>query len=187
MGSVIINIHTLNNPDHEDNVGALPPHFNNSLYSGRWYEVGKYQTLGGSIFQQDTVCTIATYDPYDLVSGGGDIGYSSRKHSPSGDWVNATGTLTQLESPGHFSQQLSFGGFEGPDVDYNVIWLDQDSAIEYDCSEHILGLLDYCVHFMSRTPTMEPAKLEELKQFFLDMGLNTHNLDYQAGDQNNCW
>ena len=124
------------------------PHFNNSLYSGRWYEVcarvekyrskineclcqvGKYQTLGGSIFQQDTVCTIATYDPFDLVSGGGDIGYSSRKHSPSGDWVNATGTLTQLESPGHFSQQLSFGGFEGPDVDYNVIWLDQDSAIE---------------------------------------------------------
>ena len=150
------------------------PHYNNSLYSGRWYEVGKYQTLGGSIFQLDTVCTIATYDPYDLSSGGGDIGtkyfletwiqnifsgYSSRKHSPTGDWVNATGTLTELELPGHFSQQLSFGGFEGPAVDYNVIWVDEDSAIEYDCSEHILGLLDYCVHFMSRTPTMEPAKV----------------------------
>ena len=131
-------------------------------------------------------------------------GYSSRKHSPTGDWVNATGTLTELELPGHFSQQLNFGGFEGPAVDYNVIWVDEDSAIEYDCSEHILGLLDYCVHFMSRTPTMDPAKvntkepslrtslpfslqLEQLKQFVLDMELNTHNLDYQSGDQNNCW
>ena len=50
------------------------PNFNNSLYAGRWYEVGKYQTFGGSIFQQGTVCTIATYDPYDMTTGGGDIG-----------------------------------------------------------------------------------------------------------------
>ena len=73
--------------------------------------------------------------------------------------MNATGTQTQLESPGHFSQQLNFGGFEGPAVDYNVIWLDEDSAIEYDCSEHSFGLLDYCVHFMSRTPVMDPMKV----------------------------
>ena len=38
------------------------------------YEVGKYQTLGGSIFQQGTVCTTATYDPYHMEEGGGDIG-----------------------------------------------------------------------------------------------------------------
>ena len=38
------------------------------------YEVGKYQTLGGSLFQQGTVCTIATYDPYSMEDGGGDIG-----------------------------------------------------------------------------------------------------------------
>ena len=30
--------------------------------------------MGGSIFQQGTVCTIATYDPYELEEGGGDIG-----------------------------------------------------------------------------------------------------------------
>ena len=85
-------------------------------------QVGKYQTLGGSIFQIGTVCTIATFDPYDMEMGGGDIGrylrltehvclcahiilgYSSRKRSPDGDWNNATGTLTQLDHPGHFSQ-----------------------------------------------------------------------------------
>ena len=52
------------------------PAYSNSLYSGRWYEVGKYQTLGGAIFQVDTVCTIATYQPYDMTEGGGDIGNS---------------------------------------------------------------------------------------------------------------
>ena len=57
-------------------------------------------------------------------------GYSSRQDEPTGSWVNATGTLTQLEQPGHFSQQLSFGGFDGPAVDYNVIWIDEDTAIE---------------------------------------------------------
>ena len=50
------------------------PNYNNELYSGRWYEVGKYQTFGGAIFQRGTVCTIATYAPYNLESGGGDIG-----------------------------------------------------------------------------------------------------------------
>eukprot|EP00091_Calanus_sinicus_P019066 TRINITY_DN4617_c0_g1_i4.p1 TRINITY_DN4617_c0_g1~~TRINITY_DN4617_c0_g1_i4.p1 ORF type:complete len:126 (-),score=23.01 TRINITY_DN4617_c0_g1_i4:336-713(-) len=82
------------------------PNYSNSLYSGRWYEVGKYQTLGGSLFQQGTVCTIATYDPYDLEEGGGDIGYSSRQKTPSGDFVNATGTLTVVDEPGHFLQEL---------------------------------------------------------------------------------
>ena len=57
-------------------------------------------------------------------------GYSSRKRSPDGDWNNATGTLTQLDHPGHFSQELVFGDFEGPAVDYNVVWLDEETAIE---------------------------------------------------------
>ena len=80
-----------------------------------------------------------------------------------------------MELPGHFSQTLNFGGFEGPAVDYNVVWLDEDTAIEsvfyldfciviisnrrYDCNEHIFGVIDYCVHFMSRTPTIQPAKV----------------------------
>merc|ERR1719206_252591 len=91
--------------------------YSNNLYSGRWYEVGKYQTLGGSLFQQGTVCTIATYDPYSMEEGGGDIGYSSRKHDPSGDFVNATGTLTVVDEPGHFLQELYFFGFAGPSMD----------------------------------------------------------------------
>ena len=64
--------------------------------------------------------------------------------------VNATGVLTELDAPGHFSQAgtifnnknlstglknlfpqtLEFFGFEGPPTDYNVIYIDEDSAIE---------------------------------------------------------
>ena len=136
--------------------------------------MGKYQTAGGAIFQQNTMCTIATYEPHS-ENGEGDIGevttnksktsdvtvrdinlqlqshkqkvvsikvknheakifctpldmnykntrenltrtfllgYSSRKHTPTGSWVNATGTLTPLETPGHFSQRLEYLGIQ---------------------------------------------------------------------------
>ena len=57
-------------------------------------------------------------------------GYSSRKHDQGGEYVNATGTLTEVDEPGHFVQELFFFGFAGPSVDYNVVWLDEDTAIE---------------------------------------------------------
>lgn len=50
------------------------------------------QTPGGASFQEGTVCTIATYNPDDAEVGGGAIGYSSRKETTTGDYVNATGT-----------------------------------------------------------------------------------------------
>merc|ERR1719209_1042645 len=96
--------------------------FSNQLYAGRWFEVGKYQTLGGSIFQIGTVCTEANFIPYGEV-GDGDIGYSSRRDTPDGEYVNATGTLRELDAPGHFEQTLEFFGFEGPPTDYNVIYI----------------------------------------------------------------
>ena len=49
------------------------------------------QTAGGASFQEGTVCTIATYAPENAENGGGAIGYSSRKETPSGNFVNATG------------------------------------------------------------------------------------------------
>ena len=76
----------------------------------------------------------------------------------------ATGTLDELEAPGHFSQVLYFDGLAGPPVDYNVIYLDETSAIEYDCNEHDITT-DYCIHIMSRTPTMTNDKLQELLDF----------------------
>merc|ERR1719433_1165122 len=60
------------------------PGYTNTLYAGRWYEVGKYQTLGGAIFQQDTVCTIATYQPYLMTQGGGEVPDSGWSNLPAG-------------------------------------------------------------------------------------------------------
>merc|ERR1711990_959872 len=160
--------------------------FSNQLYAGRWFEVGKYQTIGGAIFQMGTVCTEANFSPYGEV-GDGDIGYSSRRDSPDGEMVNATGVLRELEAPGHFEQTLEFFGFEGPPTDYNVIYIDEDSAIEYDCTQQVFGIVDYCVHFMSRTPTMQLEKLAMLQEMVLEMGLNTHNLEYNEGNQEGCW
>ena len=42
-------------------------------------------------------------------------------------------------------------------------WSDDDDVTcflsRYDCTEHLLGNIDYCVHFMSRNPTIDPAKV----------------------------
>merc|ERR1719285_294547 len=147
-----------------------PPseNFSNKLYAGQWFEVGKYQTIGGAIFQIGTVCTEANF-------------------SPDGEMVNATGVLRELDAPGHFEQTLEFFGFEGPPTDYNVIYIDEDSAIEYDCTQQVFGIVDYCVHFMSRTPTMSAEKLAKLQGIVLDLGLNPHNLEYNEGSQAGCW
>jgi hypothetical protein len=48
---------------------------------------------------------------------------------------------------------------------FQVIWLDEDSALEYDCNEGLVGPTDYCVHFMSRTSAIAPDKLQEMMDF----------------------
>ena len=46
------------------------------------------------------------------------------------------GTLKALDKSqnGHFEQTLVILGIKTPAVDYNVVYLDDDAAIEYDCS-----------------------------------------------------
>ena len=85
-----------------------------------------------------------------------------------------TGTLEEFEQPGHFKQVLFYGpsADPGPQVDYNVIWLDDESAIEYDCSQEIDGT-DYCIHIMSRTPTLPEEKVQEMLDFAGDFLTHT--------------
>lgn len=68
----------------------------------------------------------------------------------------STGTLTAGEVPGNFEQRFNDAL---PPADYNVIWLDDEAAMEYDCARNV-GIEDYCVHFMSRTGEIDPVKLE---------------------------
>merc|ERR1712116_51352 len=69
---------------------------------------------------------------------------------------------------------------------YNVIWLDQDTAIEYDCGK-TLFIENYCIHFMSKTPSIAPEKLELMKQHADKLGLNTKGLKYVQVQQDGCW
>ena len=61
-----------------------------------FFSIYQIQTPGGAWFQEGTVCTIATYEAENLENGGGAIGYSSRRDSPDGSFVNATGILDYL-------------------------------------------------------------------------------------------
>lgn len=62
------------------------------------------------------------------------------------------------EEPGNFEQRF-FGAESGGD--YNVIWLDEDTAMVYDCVGYD-GFEEYCIHFMSRTPSIEPTKFQTM-------------------------
>ena len=49
---------------------------------------------------------------------------------------------------------------------FDKIWLDEDYAMEYDCRSVVVTQVDeYCVHFMSRTKTIDDEKLQEMIQF----------------------
>jgi len=96
--------------------------------------------------------------------------------------------LEETDVPGHFDQTLVFYGEEGKPVDYNVIWLDEDSAIEYDCTDYNSHVHEYCIHIMSRTPTMSEEKLAQLQEFALSLDLNPMNIEWKDTDQSSeCW
>ena len=75
--------------------------------------------------------------------------------------VLGTLTATSPTKPGNFEQRLT--SLPNP-ADYNVILLDDDTAIEYDCFTNLF-VEEYCVHFMSRTPTIQPDKLETMIKY----------------------
>ena len=62
------------------------------------------------------------------------------------------------ETPGNFAQR--FPPFLKW-ADYNVIWLDEEVAMEYDCRSDSVSE-EYCVHIMSRSTSIEPAKLQQM-------------------------
>lgn len=74
----------------------------------------------------------------------------------------SVGILIAGEVPGNFNQRFP-PLLRG--VDYNIIWIDQDTAMEYDCRAVSGGGEEYCVHFMSRTITIEPAKLQSMVDY----------------------
>lgn len=166
---------------------APPPAANFTVqgYYGVWYELGKIQTAGGGYFEKDCVCTsIDIRDKSGGQTGDSTAINSCRKLAPTGDFLNATGQLTDMSPPGKWKEQ--FFPFV-PKVDYTVIYLDEKFAIEYDCSVFAGVITNYCIHIMGKAPTADEADVNRLLKFAEGLGLNTDKLEFQVTKQENCW
>ncbi|XP_043211848.1 uncharacterized protein LOC122376183 [Amphibalanus amphitrite] len=161
------------------------PTFTNAAYEGTWYEVGKIQTPGGAAFQKDCVCDALVFHSDEPVQGDGEVTYACRYKTVDGIFTNMTADLIYDGTPGNFNQKFRFPF--APLTDYNLVLLDEDAAIEYDCSPHADGTIDYCIHFISRTPSLSEDRLQALIDLALGMGLNTQDLAYKANIQDGCW
>ncbi|KAK3100239.1 hypothetical protein FSP39_016829 [Pinctada imbricata] len=166
-------------------VPKVASNFTNSAYNGLWYEIGKIQTAGGAFFEKDCVCTTIDIKPVEKATNGDSIAINScRKLTPTGDFLNATGQLVNEGPAGHW-QEAFFP--LAPKASYTIIYLNNDLAIEYDCSS-VLGIYtNYCIHILSRKPTADNLQVNNLLSFAEGLGLNTEKLQYQKTLQNGCW
>ena len=151
-------------------------------YEGRWFEIGKIQTKGGAFFEKDCVCTELNVSIQDYTSGDGLADNDCRDKTIDGSWTNATGTLYNANPPGKWLEKFAPAA---PSVNYTVIALGPDYAVEYDCGTSF-GVTNYCVHVMSRTRTMDSKLFAELIGMAESMGLNSENLPVQMTKQDGC-
>ncbi len=57
----------------------------------------------------------------------------------------------------------------------------------YDCGEMFGGLItNYCVHFVSRRPTMDENVLQDLIKMANNMGLNPENIPFDRISHDGC-
>lgn len=152
--------------------------------NGFWYEIARMQTEGGAKFQIGSVCTGFDFKPF---GDGARVDYTSRKWEPEGRYANITGRLYPNEEmlPGNFYQRFPWD--EEPGVSWNIIYLDDKWAIEYDCYSDDNGKIEYCVHFEHRTPEYNQDELDNLIDWVNELELNEFNRDLHIENQNNCW
>ncbi|CAH1775341.1 unnamed protein product [Owenia fusiformis] len=158
--------------------------YTDKAYYGLWYEIGKIQTAGGAYFEKDCVCTTINVKPKKGANNGDATAVNScRKLKPNGDFLNATGSLTNEGPKGKWKE--GFFWFT-PKVDYTIIELGPDFAVEFDCGS-TFGLVNYCIHILSRTPTQNKTLTTTLLKKAINMGLNVDNLDFKQTLQDGCW
>lgn len=159
---------------------ANPPpaaHFALPNYLGVWYEVAKYQTVGGGIFEHGCKCT-----KIDVSVDSGNVIRAEQSCIKNSKNSTVDAVLIPDGPEGKFQEKIFVSK-----VGYWVIYLDKDNAIEYDCSTSDLGITNYCIHLMSRTPETTPQTIKRLSDFALNLGLNKNNLDIQITEQAGCW
>jgi apolipoprotein D and lipocalin family protein len=153
-------------------------------YSGEWFEIGKIQTKGGAFFEKDCVCTELNIQVTNASTGEALADNDCRYQTVDGKWTNMTGTLYNPSNPPGRWLETFNGGVSA--VNYTVIALDKDYAVEYDCATSSFGITNYCIHVMSRTRTMEEDTFNKLFSMAEAMGLNPQGLPIQRTLQQGC-
>jgi lipocalin len=108
-----------------------------------------------------------------------------RDKTVDGDWTNITASLfdEDLDVPGRWLTQIG----KGSPANYTVIAIKRDEySVEYDCKTSNLGVTNYCIHVLSRTPTLDENTFKELIEMAESMGLNPQQLPYTMTVQEGC-
>jgi apolipoprotein D and lipocalin family protein len=157
------------------------PSFTYDKYNGKWFEIGKVQTKGGAFFEKDCVCTELNIQTLNYTTGDALADNDCRSKTIDGPWTNVTGSLYDPHPAGKWLEKF----YDGNPVNYTVIAIGDDYAVEYDCGTSF-GVTNYCVHVMSRTRTMDSDQFQKLMQMAEDMGLNPQGLPVTMTKQDGC-
>ena len=141
------------------------------------------QTFGGALVEGDCVCTQLDFHPVDESDA--TVDNICRDTTVDGELKVATSTIIGVDgaSPGIFDETFCPAC---PAVSYTIAYLDESSLVEFDCSANALGIINYCFHVMSRTPTMDDATLAGLQELMVNYGLNPHGLEWKVTNQTGC-
>jgi apolipoprotein D and lipocalin family protein len=175
------------NPSLAAQCPVPPPAANFSMeaLNGTWYEIGKYQTLGGALIEGDCVCTELVYYPED--ENHATVANICRDTTPDGKLKESDAQIAPISD-----DDGNAGAFQEtfcptcPAVSYTIAALDQQSMVEFDCTVNSIGVINYCFHVMSRTPTMDEATLDSLLQLVDEYGLNPNDLEWKYTNQTGC-
>lgn len=107
------------------------------------------------------------------------------KNSPEGKLIVSNETLTSSTKPSNGRYNATF--LTGiPPVAYNIIVLNTDEySVEYDCGREF-GITNYCVHILSRKPTLDITIVNNILKLAEELDLNTAKLEYKQTKQENC-
>ena len=141
---------------------------------------------GGAFFEKDCVCTQLDANITNLPNyGDGYVDNECRYKTVDGEWTNITATLFD-EDPDTLGRWLTQVGGGSP-ANYTIIAIKSDEySVEYDCKTSSLGITNYCIHVMSRTPTLSEDTFKHLIEMAESLGLNPQQLPYTMTIQEGC-
>mmetsp|Transcript_36489 Transcript_36489/g.45032 ORF Transcript_36489/g.45032 Transcript_36489/m.45032 type:complete len:196 (+) Transcript_36489:58-645(+) len=162
--------------------------YTNSIFNKLWYEIGKIQTFGGGIFESDCVCTNINvkFDSLTNIDSNATVANKCNKLTPNGKIQEAISQIYPLnkgQSNGKFLEKFTDPN-TGTIVNYNVIFLSDTAAVEYDCGGN--EYINYCFHVLSSTPTMSQNEVNLLLQLVDQYQLNPNGLPFKYTNQTGC-